>query len=69
MSGTKKKLSAWLPPTPCTPEMREELIAVATREGRSLADLQRTAISLFLSVSDGETINSDGEASIREMAS
>ncbi len=55
MSNTKKKLSAWLPPTPCTPEMRERLIEVAEQEGRSLADLQRSAMSLFLSGFDKQS--------------
>ena len=59
MSNTKKKLSAWLPSTPCTVEMREHLIKVAEKEGRSLADLQRSAISLFLSSYDGYSIEND----------
>lgn len=56
---TKKRMSAQLPPTPCTPEMREQMVMIAGIQGRSIADVQRDAISLFLSISDNKTINND----------
>lgn len=59
---TKKRLTAFLPSTPCTPEMRESLVEKAKREGKSLADLQRSAIALFLSSSDSITIRKDGHS-------
>ena len=57
MSGTKKRMDHQLPPTPCTQQMRESLIRIAERQGRSIADLQREAIALFLSKFDSHTIS------------
>lgn len=54
--ATKKRMDQQLPPTPCTQKMRESLIKIAEREGRSIADLQREAISLFLSGFDTNSI-------------
>lgn len=48
----RKKLTAQLPPTPCTPAMREQMVSFAEKEGRALADVQREAFSLFLSMND-----------------
>lgn len=56
---TKKRMSALLPPTPCTPEMREQMVMIAGMQGRSIADIQRDAISLFLSNIGSKTINND----------
>lgn len=64
--STKKKLDAWLPSTPCTQKMRESLIAVAEQQGRSLADVQREAISLFLRSFDSLTIEVDGSTIVKE---
>lgn len=50
MPRTKSKvLSDHLPPTPCTPKMREMVLAVARERNVSIAEIQRAAISLFLS--------------------
>lgn len=57
MSSTKKAvLTAWLSPTPCTPEMRERVVAVASEQNKSVAEVQREAISLFLSNFDRQSI-------------
>jgi hypothetical protein len=66
MTSYKAKLTAQLPPTPCTEEMRENLIALAQDQGRSLADLQRTAIALFLSGNSNKTVNNDNYIGNRE---
>lgn len=68
MRTKKKILSAQLPATPCTPEMRDNLVKVAEQQGRSLADLQRSAISLFLSASVGMSNNNVDDTSIKELA-
>lgn len=49
MRTMKKQYTQNLPPTPCTPEMRAQVEEFAGREGKSLAEIQRTAMSLFLS--------------------
>jgi hypothetical protein len=46
------RFDALLPATPCSAEMREKMQQLAQREGASLAELQRSAFSLFLSESD-----------------
>lgn len=55
MKGTKKRMDAQLPPTPCTAEMRDQVVGIAQSEGKSIADIQRIAISLFLSTHAGIT--------------
>lgn len=47
--ATKRRMSAFLPPTPCTQDMRTKLVAVAEEQGKSIAQVQREAVSLFLS--------------------
>jgi hypothetical protein len=47
-SFKKAKLIHTLPPTPCTPEMRDQMVQAAKNQGRSLADIQREAFSIFL---------------------
>lgn len=68
MRSTKKRLDAWLSPTPCTQEMREQLISIADKQGRSVADLQRSAIALFLSGFDKESTVKDKETNKQELA-
>lgn len=48
MRTKKKVFTSTLPPTPCTPEMRERLVTVAAQNGQSLAELQREAVGIFL---------------------
>lgn len=45
----KNILTERLPATPCTPEMRERFLSIVDSEGKSIAEMQRTAFSLFLS--------------------
>lgn len=56
MGNTKKPMSAHLPATPCHPEMRDRLLGVAKEQGRSIADIQREAFSIFLSKFDTGSI-------------
>jgi len=58
-SYRRKLLTCWLPPTPCTPDMREQMVNLANESGRSLADLQRNAIALFLQNNDRTSISND----------
>jgi hypothetical protein len=48
MRTKKKKLTVYLPSTPCTPEMRQAMVDVVTKRGQSLAEAQREAFSIFL---------------------
>lgn len=45
----RARLTAQLPPTPCTPEMEKEMRDVARELEISVAEAQRAAFSLFLS--------------------
>jgi hypothetical protein len=51
----QKIMTEQLPPTPCTPEMREKVVKVADKRGVSMADIMRDAITLFLLENDGLT--------------
>lgn len=44
----KRRLIASLPPTPCTPELRQSVVKRADAEGVSIADVTRQALTLFL---------------------
>lgn len=55
----RKILTAQLPPTPCTPEMRSRVVELAESEGRSIAEIQRDAITLFLRRHDRKSDKSD----------
>ena len=55
----KKILSDFLPSTPCTPEMRNQVVEVAQKTWKSLAEIQREAIDLFLSGNYSKTIVND----------
>lgn len=57
-----------LPPTPCSPEMREAMVKRAEEENLSLAAIQRSAFALFLSTFDRKTIEKDS-FTIQEVAS
>jgi hypothetical protein len=46
-----KRLTARLPATVCTPEMRDKVVEIAQARGVSLSDIQREALSLFLAKS------------------
>ena len=59
MSGTKKKMEAQLPPTLCTNEMRDGMVAIASEKGKSIGEIQREAFSLFLSKYDSKTFTDD----------
>lgn len=60
MATSKKPvLTAQLPPTPCTPEMRKQLVEFARQNNRTIADIQREAFSLFLSKLDSYAIKFD----------
>lgn len=49
MATTKKPVfTMLLPPTPCTPQMREDLINYAASIGESIAEIQRRSFALFL---------------------
>jgi hypothetical protein len=60
---SKARMVATLPPVPCEPEMRDRIRAIAARERRSISDVQRQALSLYLSVFDRETIETDNKPS------
>lgn len=52
----RKRLTARLPATPCTPEMKASVTAIAEDQERSVADIQRDAITLFLQRSDTKSV-------------
>jgi len=56
MATSKKAvLTAQLPPTPCTPQMREMIVKLSSQRNRTIADIQREAFSLFLSNLDRQS--------------
>lgn len=59
MLKTHRRMTAWLPATPCHPELRDRLIKVAKDQGKSVSALQREAIILFLERSDSTSDTSD----------
>ena len=61
----RKVLTVRLPATPCTPEMLARVKAIADDEGRSIAEIQRDAITLFLRRRDKKTVMND-EGKIKE---
>lgn len=62
MRTQKKILTARLPVTPCTPEMRNRLVAMAEKRGTSLSEIQRQAITLFFAHSDTDCIGSETDS-------
>lgn len=55
----QKVLVDQLPPTPCTPDMRRQIVEISDNQGVSIAEVMRSAISLFLSKNVCQTHNSD----------
>lgn len=67
MATSKKAvLTAQLPPTPCTPQMREMLVEVARQRNITIAEIQRQAFSLFLSDIDRKSIEFESKALFQE---
>jgi hypothetical protein len=58
----KERLGASLPPTPCTQDMREQIVALAKNNGATIAEVQRTAFEFFLRSIDSKTIAMDSKA-------
>lgn len=52
----KARYLVQLPPTPCTQEMRDQIVEEAERLGVSIAEIQREAYQFFLSTSDRKSI-------------
>lgn len=52
----KRLLTAQLPITPCTPEMRDNMETLAENRGVSIATIQREAYSFFLSSVNSKAI-------------
>lgn len=52
-------LTAQLPPTPCTPEMRKDVVGLAEKQNITIAEIQRQAFALFLRVNDTNCINEE----------
>ena len=58
------KMVAQLPPTPCTQEMRDQVVAVADRDQVSVAAVQREALSLFLALRDRDSMAQSNKSHI-----
>lgn len=71
MSTYRAKYTEQLPPTPCEPELRQDVVNFAKREGRSLADVTRTALRFFLDQNVGlaDTNVSDAISPVEKKAS
>ena len=59
MLPLRKRLSARLPATPCTQEMRDAMVKLAHENQCDLAELQRAAFSLFLLSPDTKSVTDD----------
>lgn len=57
--ATKRPMSASLPPIRCTQEFRDKLEAIAEAQGKSLGDVTREAIALFLFRSNTDCIENN----------
>ena len=68
MFPQRERLDAFLPPMSCTQKMREKVKKIAQDEGVSVAEVQRTALSLFLSAyvekTDNNRLNSQHEEGV-----
>lgn len=68
MANTKQKeLTKWLPPTAVTPGMRKLVEKRARMENITISELQRRALTLFLSNLDTNPVN--GATNHRNLAS
>lgn len=57
---TKKQVyTEQLPATPCTPQMRGSLQEIALAQGKSMAEIQRQAVALFLRSFATDAIKND----------
>jgi len=56
---TKQRLSARLPATPVTPEVRQAFEALKRKHQCDFTDLQRAAFVLFLSQDDTDSVTND----------
>lgn len=65
----KPRLTKFLPSTPCTPTMREQMLSKAKEKGVSLAELQREAFTLFLSQNSSNAIEKSRKHIEKEQAS
>lgn len=52
-------LTAQLPPTPCSPDLRERVVRLAYEQNRSIAEVTREALEFFLLQSDSKSISAD----------
>jgi hypothetical protein len=59
MATKKKTMVAYLPVTPCTMDMKDRMLKIASDKGISLAELQREAFRVFLTKSDTKSITID----------
>ena len=59
MQLTKKPMTAQLPPTICTEELRERIVNLAAEQGKSIAEIQREALEFFLQSNDSKSIEKD----------
>lgn len=62
-TNAKAKFPAMLPSTPCTAEMRDQIMEIVKQRNSSIAEVQRDAFSLFLAANYSNAIvkNSDNE--------
>lgn len=64
----RQKYTSRLPATPCTPAMRAELERASIKAGCTLAEMQRAAVSLFLTQIGTESTDNDTD-SVKEQES
>ncbi|MBZ0284059.1 MAG: hypothetical protein K8L97_25185 [Anaerolineae bacterium] len=60
-----QRLTARLPATPCTPEMRERIAQIADQEKVTMADVQRNAFGFFLAQIDSKAVSIDSKIGIQ----
>lgn len=57
----KARYTEQLPPIVCTPEMKNDVVQFATETGLSLSEVQRQALSLFLSKKYSDAIKNNSK--------